>query len=193
MAGLLGSLGCSNQGTPTTPAVGATSADLKQVVQTKLASDPQLARIDVAVDGDHNQVTLSGSAPSEQARSEAVEMAKAAQANVTVVDSIDVQTEGVARSEFTEDLAREARQKAKAVGDRIGQSLDEAWIYTKIEAKLASNPATPALKIHVDVFKSVVTLRGEVPSISAKQEAERIAKETDGVKLVHNDLEVTGA
>lgn len=85
MAGLLGSIGCSNQGTPATPAAGATSADLKQMVQTKLASDPQLAGIDVAANGDHNQVTLSGSAPSEQARSEAIEMAKAARADLRVI------------------------------------------------------------------------------------------------------------
>jgi osmotically-inducible protein OsmY len=38
-----------------------------------------------------------------------------------------------------------------------------------------------------------VTLRGTVQSMQEKQEAERIAKETDGVKSVRNMLKVSKA
>jgi hyperosmotically inducible periplasmic protein len=191
IAGLLGTVGCSNEGTQTTSAASVTNADLKQMVQSKLATEPQLGQIEVSADVDQNQVTLSGSAPSEQARSEALDLAKAARANLTVVDKIDVQPKvASSRSDFTEDMAREARQKAKALGDQLGQSLDDAWIYAKIEAKLAGNSSTPVLKINVDVIDKAVTLRGEVESLAAKEEAGRIAKETGEVKMVRNLLKI---
>jgi hyperosmotically inducible periplasmic protein len=189
--GLLGSVGCSNEGTQTTSAASVTNSDLKQLVQSKLAAEPQLGQIEVSADVDQNQVTLSGSAPSEQARSEAVDLAKAARANLTVVDKIDVHPQvASSRSDFTEKTAREVQQKAKGLGDQLGKSLDDAWIYTKIEAKLASDSSTPARKINVDVVNKVVTLRGDVESIAAKEEADRIAKGTDDVKAVRNLLRV---
>ncbi|MBZ5611284.1 MAG: BON domain-containing protein [Acidobacteriia bacterium] len=190
MAGLLTSLGCSNTGTQVTSAASLTNSDLQQMVQSKLTSDPQLAQVEVSADADQNQVTLSGSVASEQARSDAVDMAKAAHANLQVVDKIDVKPPEVSRSDYTADMARETREKAKALGDKIGQSLDDAWIYTKIETKLAGNSTTPALKINVDVARNVVTLRGDVDSAAAKQEAEQIAKDTDGVKAVRNLINV---
>ena len=194
MAGLLGSIGCSNEGTQTTSAASVTNSDLKQMVQAKLATEPQLGQIQVSADVAQNQVTLSGPAPSEQARSEAVDLAKAARPDVTVVDKIDVQPQAATtRAEFTEDMARAAQQKAKALGDQLGQSLDDAWIYTKIEAKLASNSSTPVLKINVDVVNKFVTLRGDVDSMAAKEEADRIAKGTDDVKAVRNLLKVAGS
>jgi len=43
---------------------------------------------------------------------------------------------------------------------------------------------------HFVVADNVVTLRGNVESTYARSEAERIAKETDGVKKVTNQLKV---
>ena len=194
IAGLVVSAGCSNEGTQTTSAPSVTNSDLKQMVQSKLASEPQFGQIEVSADVNQNQVTLSGSAPSEQARGEAVDLAKAARPNLTVVDKIEVKPQvASSRSDFTEDMAQETRQKAKGLGDQLGQSLDDAWIYTKIEAKLASNSSTPARKINVDVMNKVVTLRGDVESLAAKEEAGRIVKGTDDVKAVRNLLRVGGS
>ncbi len=190
MAGLLGSLGCSNSGPNVTSAASMTSAELKQMVQSKLSSDPQLTQVDVSADADSNQVTLSGSVASEQARSDAVDMAKSTRPNMQVVDKIDVKPPEISRNEYTSDMAREAREKAKSAGDRIGQSIDDAWIYSKVKTKLASNSTTPALQINVDVTRNVVTLRGNVDSETVKQEAERVARDTDGVKEVRNLLRV---
>ena len=189
-AGLLCSVGCSNQGAQTTSAASVTSTDLKQMVQSKLAAEPQLAQVDVSADAGQNQVTLSGSVPSEQARNDAVDMAKTARANLTVVDKVEVKPPEVSRTDYTADMARDARQKAKELGNRVGQSVDDAWIYAKIEARLANNPETPVLKINVDVNHSVVILRGDVDSAAAKQEAERIANDAQGVKRVRNLLKV---
>lgn len=94
---------------------------------------------------------------------------------------------------YTEEQAREERERAKANKETIGQSLDDAWIHTKIVAKLISDTQTPERKINVDVVDGVVTLRGEVDTPEGKAEAERVAKETDGVKKVTNQLKVVPA
>jgi hypothetical protein len=91
---------------------------------------------------------------------------------------------------YSEEQAREEREKAKANKETIGQSLEDAWIHTKIVAKLIGDADTPERKINVDVVDGAVTLRGTVDTAEAKSEAERIAKETDGVNKVTNQLKV---
>src|SRR2546421_1089901 len=91
---------------------------------------------------------------------------------------------------YSEEQAREERERAKVNKETIGQSLDDAWIHTKIVAKLISDTQTPERKINVDVVDGEVTLRGQVDTAEAKTEAERLAKETDGVKKVVNQLKV---
>ena len=97
------------------------------------------------------------------------------------------------RSEYTEQEAREAREKAKGVGETIGDTLDDAWIHTKIVAQLIANTTTPERKINVDVVNNVVTLRGTVDTANERTTAERIAKETEGVRQVRNQLRVAPA
>jgi len=94
---------------------------------------------------------------------------------------------------YTEEQAREERERAKANKETVGQSLDDAWIHTKIVAKLIGDTQTPERKINVDVVEGAVTLRGEIDTVGAKAEAERVAKETDGVKKVTNQLKVVPA
>src|SRR2546430_6237198 len=91
---------------------------------------------------------------------------------------------------YSEEQAREERERAKVNKETIGQSLDDAWIHTKIVAKLISDTQTPERNINVDVVEGAVTLRGNVDTAEARAEAERVAKETDGVKKVTNQLKV---
>jgi osmotically-inducible protein OsmY len=94
---------------------------------------------------------------------------------------------------YTEEQAREERERAKANKETIGQSLEDAWVHAKIVAKLIGDPQTPERKINVDVVDGAVTLRGTVDTAEAKTEAERIAKDTDGVTKVTNQLKVVAA
>jgi hyperosmotically inducible periplasmic protein len=91
---------------------------------------------------------------------------------------------------YSEEQAREERERAKANKETLGQSIEDAWIHTKVVAKLISDTQTPERKINVDVIEAAVTLRGQVDTPEAKAEAERLAKETDGVKSVKNELKV---
>jgi len=95
-----------------------------------------------------------------------------------------------ATPKYTEEQAKEERARAKQNKETIGDTLEDAWIHTKIVAKLIANSKTPERKINVDVVNNAVTLRGTVDSAEEKAEAERIAKETEGVTKVTNQLKV---
>ena len=94
---------------------------------------------------------------------------------------------------YSEEKAREERARAKENKETIGDTLDDAWIHAKIVAKLIGDTSTPERKINVDVVNNEVTLRGTVDTAEAKVEAERIAKQTDGVTKVVNQLKVSPA
>lgn len=173
---------------------GTTDSDLEQSIKARLGSDPAVlaANLHVSANASNNAATLSGTVTSEDLRTRAVELAKSAQPNLTVTDKIDVKPPELSRSDYTEDTARAAREKAKAMGDKVGRSIDDAWLYSKIMAQLAADPNTSAIKVNVDVNDKTVTLRGRVDSEKEKAEAERVAKDTDGVTGVRDRLTVIG-
>ena len=116
-----------------------------------------------------------------------------ANANVASPAPTITPTPDTSRSGYTEKQAAEERERAKQSKETIGDTLDDAWIHTKIVAKLIANSSTPERNINVDVVNNAVTLRGTVDTAQAKAEAEKVAKETDGVKSVTNQLKVAPA
>lgn len=193
--GFLLMAGCS-QTSSTTSASGMTNSELEQAIHSRLNANPDLnaANLDVDANVKDNKATISGTVPTESLRSEAVNMAKAVLPGLAITDKIDVKPvekpKELTRSEYTEEMARDARDRAKQTGDSIGASIDDAWLHTKITSKLIVDKDTPARKINIDVVNGVVTLRGSVDTATAKEETERIAKDTEGVKRVRNLLKV---
>jgi BON domain len=98
-----------------------------------------------------------------------------------------------ATPKYSEEQAREERTRAKQNKETIGDTLDDAWIHAKIVTKLIGDSKTPERNINVDVVNNEVTLRGTVDTAEAKTEAERVSKQTDGVKKVTNLLKVVAA
>ena len=169
-----------------------TSSQLESAIKAKFSADAQLnaADLSVSADAERNEATLTGTVETQELRLQAMAAAKSARAGLLITDKIDVKPREVTRETFTEDLARRERERAKEIGDKIGDTLDDAWLHTKIVAKLVTNNDTPERKINVDVSNNVVTLRGTVDSAEQKAEAERTAKETEGVKRVINQLKI---
>jgi hyperosmotically inducible protein len=203
LAGLLAFLilpGCSSNRETTTeaarePEKKMSDSDLKNKIENSLKSDPKLrdADLSVSADVDKNEATLSGTVATEEMRTRAVEMARSANPGLTVNDKIDVKPRETSRSEYTPAMAREEVARARTHKETVGGTVDDAWIHSKLVAQLIADKDTPERKINVDVNNNVVTLRGTVESMQEKQEAERIAKETDGVKSVRNMLKVSKA
>ena len=178
---------------PTTKAQ-MTNSELEEKIKARFKTDAQLDAANLSVDANvnRNEITLSGTVGSESLRTKAIELAKSGHAGLIVTTKIDVKPGEISRTAYTIERAREERGIAKGRGETIGDSLDDAWIHTKIVAQLIGNSATPERKINVDVKNNVVTLRGAVETSEQKTEAEQIAKSAESVKSVNNQLKVSG-
>ncbi len=168
------------------------SANIEHLIKARLDADEQLsaAHLSVDVDEQAKRATLSGTVPSESLRAKALELARSAQTDLTIDDRITVRPTDVSRQEFTEEMAKEEWRKAKEFGEKVGNRLEDAWIHSKIVAQLIASTKTQERTIDVDVVNSNVTLRGKVKDRAQKSEAERLARATEGVKRVDNQIDV---
>src|SRR5215510_6177581 len=155
------------------PATKTADSELEDKIKAKFDSDPLLksANLSVSADADKNEATISGVVGKESLRIKAVDLAKETSPGLILTDKIDV-------------------KPPELTGDELGDSLDDAWIHTKLVAKFIGDADTPGRKINVDVVNNVVTLRGTVDTAEQRAEAERIAGNTEGVKRVVNQLKV---
>ncbi len=72
----------------------------------------------------------------------------------------------------------------------VGSYVDDATITTRVKAAYAKDPAVAATSIHVETLKGTVQLSGFAKSDGERGAAERLARNTDGVKAVKNDIVV---
>ena len=89
--------------------------------------------------------------------------------------------------------------RAREAGARVGQSIAvgasraeqmaaDAALTAKIKSKMALDDNIKALDIDIDTASSVVTLRGVVGSQDERERALRLARETEGVTTVVDQL-----
>ena len=134
------------------------------VIQTSLESSEKVKARQVEVQTREGVVYLTGVVDTEEARREAGRIAW--------------RTEGV--DGVWNDLT---------VGERtVGSWVDDVMISSKVKSKLIANSQIKAGDIDVSSSQGVVTLIGRVSSKTIKDTAERTARDTDGVKDVHNEL-----
>jgi len=70
----------------------------------------------------------------------------------------------------------------------VGNNIDDATITTKVKSKMAADGTVAAHNIQVETFKGTVQLSGFASSTAEAMQAEKIARETSGVKSVKNDI-----
>lgn len=95
-------------------------------------------------------------------------------------------------SQAGQALEEGARKVGEQVGPIAREVLSDASITARIKAKLIADPEINPFHIDVDTVNGIVTLNGEVASDAPKQEAEKLARHTDGVKQVNNLIQVKG-
>jgi len=78
-----------------------------------------------------------------------------------------------------------------AAGLTVACGQSDAGITTAVKSKLAADDTVKAYQIDVDTDKRVVTLAGDVQTTVAKDQALKLARETDGVRDVVDKLRVT--
>jgi osmotically-inducible protein OsmY len=93
------------------------------------------------------------------------------------------------REQYEKDKSNFQKQ-SKFSGSRIGQGSNDAWLWAKTRAALATTAEIRDSTISVDVENAVVTLRGTVPNKSQKVMALKVAKSIDGVKSVKDMVKI---
>jgi osmotically-inducible protein OsmY len=183
-------------------------------VHSEMVDESVLAGSNIDVDVKNGVVTLQGTVPSEAARARAIAVSKANDGVKNVVDqlriapprsgSMDRAADKTARAadkaedkaqragEKTANAAERAADKTAAAGRNAGRAVDDGWIKSKIYAQYLAdwNTVLNDSDIDVDVNNNIVTLNGTVKSAQAKAKAVSIAKATDGVKGVRDNLRV---
>ena len=79
---------------------------------------------------------------------------------------------------------------AGAADRSIGEKMDDAKITTAVKTKLAADRVKNLVDVSVETNDGTVRLTGKVPTAEDKFEAERIARRTNGVRDVKNELRV---
>jgi hyperosmotically inducible protein len=95
----------------------------------------------------------------------------------------------------TDDTVARARERGAEIGEKAAaatakaeESLNEAALTAKIKAKMALDDSVKARAINVTTHGTTVTLSGTVASTAERQRALSLARETDGVTQVIDDL-----
>lgn len=84
-------------------------------------------------------------------------------------------------------------QKAKELGDKIGTSVTDGWLWVKTRGALLAADDLEESGINVDVNDGVIVLRGTVPNQDQIRKADAAAKGISGNKGVQNQLKVAAS
>ena len=87
-------------------------------------------------------------------------------------------------------VALEAGADAKVVAVKAGDKLADGWLTTKVQGQYFADKDVKARYVNVSSRDGVVTLRGRVDDENAHVQAVQIAKNTDGVTQVVDQLTV---
>ena len=169
-------------------------------VHSEFVNEDVLNGSNIDVDVKNGVVTLQGTVPSAAARTRAVELARKNDGVKNVVDQLKIAPasgttvggKADRAGEKAERAADKAADKTASAARKTGRAIDDGWIKSKIYAQYMADWKTVLddSDIDVDVDRNMVTLNGTVKSMEAKTKAVAIAKATEGVKGVRDNLKV---
>jgi hyperosmotically inducible periplasmic protein len=153
-----------------------TDAGITGLVKTKLAADGKVSASEINVDTTDGVVTLTGNVDSQEAKDQALKLAKETSGVRDVKDMIAVRT---------------GSQSAEAPNPNLtlGEHIDDAGITMRVKSRLLDDPVVKGLKIDVDTRDGVVFLTGSVTSEAEKKQAIELARTTEGVKDVQANFQ----
>lgn len=128
--------------------------------------------VNVHQDRDKGVVTLTGTVPTQADKAQAESIAKANAASQVVADEISVRPPG-------------AESEAKQVESDLDKAIEKNVDATLVKHRLKKD-------VKYDVKNGVVTLKGDVPSETKRQQVEHLVASVPNVRQVVNELEVKG-
>jgi hyperosmotically inducible protein len=182
-------------------------------IHSQFVPEDALEGSDIDVDTKAGVVTLTGTVVAEAGRARAVAIAKATDGVTTVTDRLrigsavadasaaardagrkagdEAKDAGRTAADASREAARDTSRTTKDVAGTTGRAVTDGWIKSKIAAQYLTENALDDADIDIDISKGVVTLNGTVKSDAGRSRATAIAKATDGVKSVNNNLKVS--
>jgi osmotically-inducible protein OsmY len=186
-----------------TVACSQSDAGITTAVKSKLAADDTVKAYRIDVDTKSRVVTLNGEVDNARARTRAVEIAKGTNGVADVIDNLSVMAGATPPGGLDDAAMNRARDAAAStttadsdVAKRdgtvgtAGAAVGDAALTAKVKTKFLADTSISGLKIDVDTKNDVVTLNGTVPTAAEKRHAVEVARATDGVKSVVDNLKV---
>jgi len=169
---------------PPAPQVNATRGIsdeiLKDRILYRIDTDPALRKYDIRVSVHTGVATLTGDVTTEAQ--------KQAAGQVASIDGVSrVKNELSVSADTDKTLTERTRQGLSKAGDTI----TDAWITTKVNWFFVGEDALKGSDINVDTADHVVTLKGTVKTAAGRTRAVSLAKNTEGVRRVVDQLIVS--
>jgi hyperosmotically inducible protein len=195
-----------------TVACAQSDTGITTAVKSKMAADDNVKAYQIDVDTNDRIVTLTGTVETSTAKEQAIALARQTDGVRDVVDRITVNREAAPTAgdlkeeideaardtreevregvDATKEAGRDAQAKAGAAADRTAAVVTDAAITSAVKAKFLADTSVAGLKIDVDTKDGVVTLNGNVATRGEADRAVSMARGTDGVTRVVDNLRV---
>jgi hyperosmotically inducible protein len=151
-------------------------------VKAKYLDNKLLQKSDISVTTANGVVSLTGTAPTSDAKKEAEVVARSVEGVLNV--SNDIQAPSV---------ADRLEKKTKRAAKKTERVVSDSWITTKVKSALLADSVTKGFKISVKTVNHVVALSGAVDSQASIVQAADLAKQVEGVASVDTSGLVVGS
>jgi osmotically-inducible protein OsmY len=148
-------------------------------IWTTYGFNPHLRALDLSVEVNGSTAVLSGTVENGVEKD--------------LAEQIALGTDGISKvdNKITVDRSYVRKPKAMADGKRdFSTTVEDATITASVKSKLMWNDHTDGLEINVDTMHGKVTLSGTADTPATKDLATRLARNTDGVRGVVNNLSI---
>ena len=183
LVGLVGiTAGASVAAAQTTPPAKAqvTSDNaLQDRIDHRLETNANVRKYSLNVKVANGVATLTGDVATAAQKAEAERLAKVE--GVTRVDN---------QIKIDPDEDKSVADRIKGGLNKTGEKITDAWITTKVKWFFVGEDPLKDSSIDVDTKDGVVTLKGTVKSQAGKARAHALAKNTDGVNRVVDQLTI---
>ena len=170
-----------------------TDAWITTKVKAQFIGVDALKDSNINVDTADHVVTLKGTVMTEAGRAKAMEIARGTEGVTKVVDTLRIGKSDSTMdkaADKTKSAANTAADKTKEGVSKTGEVITDAWITTKVKSQFIGVDALKDSDINVDTANHVVTLKGRVLTAAGRTAAVDIAKKTDGVTKVIDQLTI---
>jgi osmotically-inducible protein OsmY len=163
---------------------GSPDEERARAIADQLRSDPQLADDRVVVEVTGKRVTLRGRVDDAAERRHAEDLVRRTDPTLEIDDQLQVEGEP---DRATPSITERAKEGARDTG----RELTDAWVTTKLKTKLLAERGLDVRGVHVTTDRHVVTLSGKVPTEADRRRVIEIARHTDGVLVVIDEMKLT--